>query len=199
MYALELNEQDAITLQVEDLRRSADFYRDLLGLSLEENARGSGTLRLAGLSSDQGEVRLVLRRADADQDHPDLWLSVEVETVTDVLDLYLLSIILGAHAMLPRKRADRWNTVITDPDGYRISVWTHVPHEQPRRFDGPRLTRADRTARWEPPARHGDDANLHDDHRRAGESQDARESVPGRGLEYTEPLGRGAAPAGEGV
>jgi hypothetical protein len=199
MYALKKSEPETITLHVADPRHSAQFYRDLLGLSSETPGHGR-TIMLGDTNVSPEQARLVLRfREEEAEPGSGLWLSVEVDTVTDVLDLYLLSIILGARAMLPRKRGGRWNTVVTDPDGYRISIWTHMPQEQhERRFEGPTLDRATRSSRfgWEHPPRRGED--VHDRPARATDTE-GRERIPGRELEHTEPLERGAATADEGV
>ncbi len=135
MYAIELENPDAITLVVSDVDRSRRFYQDLLGLTAgSDTAAGSV---LGGLNSGSSDLRLELRKqARGELVTSSMWLSVEVDSVGDVLDLYLLAIILGSKATLPRKRSDRWNTVVTDPDGHRISIWTHVPADTPGRDAG---------------------------------------------------------------
>ena len=145
MYALEgTSGRETIMLRVADPQRSRGFYQDLFGL-----APGTGT----DAESAGGEVlsipdgagegfALSLIPADRATDQPGMWLSVEVQSVTEVLDLYLLAIMIGAHATLPRKRAERWNTVVTDPDGNRISIWTRVPKD-------PEPHRRHRSPRWE--------------------------------------------------
>lgn len=128
MYAIEedTKSQETVTLHVSDPARSHEFYQDLFGLIMRETTT-PGAQRLLETPGDQRGVSLLLRRA-GESEGP-LWLSVEVASVGEVLDLYLLAIMMGAKALLPRKRGQRWNTVVTDPDGNRISVWTKVNDE----------------------------------------------------------------------
>lgn len=161
MYALDLENSDAITLYVGDVERSRRFYQDLLGLSGEQEESQEAVLR--GLTSESSDLQLRLRaRTSQEEGSSSLWLSVEVDTVTDVLDLYLLAIILGSRAILPRKRGERWNTVVTDPDGHRVSIWTRVPRDLPGR-DANVPTHARRSPRlqWEMAHRHGAGASEH--------------------------------------
>jgi hypothetical protein len=180
MYAIELDNQDTITLDVTDVERSQHFYQDLLGLSAGSGQQNDA--ELAGLSSETRDMRLQLRQRRVGSPIQSLWLSVEVDTVTDVLDLYLLAIILGSRALLPRKRGDRWNTVVTDPDGHRVSIWTHVPREAPGRDAGaPTQVRRSPRLEWEKTQRHGDDAS---DRRSAQNTQQENTaSLFGRGAE----------------
>lgn len=181
MYAIELDNQDTITLDVTDVERSQHFYQDLLGLSAGSGQQNNDA-ELAGLSSETRDMRLQLRQRRVGSPIQSLWLSVEVDTVTDVLDLYLLAIILGSRALLPRKRGDRWNTVVTDPDGHRVSIWTHVPREAPGREAGsPTQVRRSPRLEWEKTRRHGEDAS---DHRSAQNTQQENTaSLFGRGAE----------------
>lgn len=126
MYAIDdqIGRQETVTLHVRDPARSQDFYQDLFGLIMREQA-GPRTQRVLETPGTTDHVSVVLRtRVDA-SDGP-VWLSVEVGSVSEVLDLYLLAIMMGAKAVLPRKRGDRWSTVLNDPDGNRICVWTRV-------------------------------------------------------------------------
>lgn len=161
MYALELENPDAITLYVSDVERSRRFYQELLGLAMESEDQELEPPP-SGAGPGVSDLRLELRRQEVDGAAPhSLWLSVEVDTVTDVLDLYLLAIILGSRAILPRKRGERWSTVVTDPDGHRVSIWTHVPREAPGREAG--VTHARRSPRldWDMAHRRGSDAGEH--------------------------------------
>src|SRR3954470_17932022 len=144
MYALEgTSRHETITLRVVDPERSTQFYKDLFGLGGEEAPEVAGEGRVLTIPDGGGDA-LALRLAPATvrTNEPEVWLSVEVQSVTEVLDLYLLAIMIGAHATLPRRRAERWNTVVTDPDGHRISIWTAVPRE-------PEPHRRHRSPRWE--------------------------------------------------
>jgi hypothetical protein len=127
MYA-DTSGKEVITLRAVDTDRSRGFYQDLFGLVAQDGAADEGlVLSMPPGSGETFGLRLVPR---GDGGGPDeLWLSVEVQSITEVLDLYLLAIMIGAHATLPRKRADRWNTVVTDPDGHHISIWTSVPRD----------------------------------------------------------------------
>jgi len=139
MHAPEETSQQLITLRVTNLDRSRAFYQDLFGLVTEDAGEGDGgTLR----SPDESAGFSLRLQPRQEGDGPDLWLSVEVQSVTEVLDLYLLAIMIGAKAALPRKRGERWHTVITDPDGHHISIWTSVPRESEALL-------ARRSPRWE--------------------------------------------------
>jgi catechol 2,3-dioxygenase-like lactoylglutathione lyase family enzyme len=141
MYALEgTSGRETITLRVTDPLRSRGFYQDLFGLA-PGRAEAEGPDQVLTIPDGAGDG-LSLKLVPGERGHqPDVWLSVEVQSVTEVLDLYLLAIMIGAHATLPRKRAERWNTVVTDPDGNRISIWTTVPKDTG--------ARPHRSPRWE--------------------------------------------------
>jgi len=191
MHAPEATSQQLITLRVRDPERARAFYQDLFGLT-PEGENGEVTLK----SPDDGEgfaLRLLPRQ---EGDAPDLWLSIEVQSVTEVLDLYLLAIMIGAQASLPRKRAERWHTVITDPDGHHISIWTTVSREAeaapPRR--SPRWE-------WDRAQRPGYDAGRESRQagrgRRQGESDNHND--PGRGESRTPGLREEAREPRSGV
>ncbi|MEX2219135.1 MAG: VOC family protein [Phycisphaerales bacterium] len=161
MYATDHSPAGPITLRVSDAERSRAFYQDLFGL-----VPGEPGGRLLRSPDEQEGMELSLEPRGDDGAGADLWLSVQVQGVTEVLDLYLLAIMIGAHASLPRKRGDRWNTVVTDPDGHKISIWTLVPRQwgERERVPGRRSPRWE----WERSQRPGYDAGR------------ARESVGGR-------------------
>jgi predicted enzyme related to lactoylglutathione lyase len=143
MYAIEeeLKGQNRVTLDVADPARSHEFYQDLFGLVLREP--GSSSQRMLVAPATEPDVAIVLRQRHTDGPGP-VWLSVEVGSVSEVLDLYLLGIMMGAKAHLPRKRGPRWTTVITDPDGHRICVWTRVAADEAQGASG-----SLRPVRWE--------------------------------------------------
>jgi predicted enzyme related to lactoylglutathione lyase len=126
MYAIEndIAGEQAVTMDVTDPARSQEFYQDLFGLVLCESATPSAE-RVLAVPDGDSKASLIFRPRSASSEGA-IWLSVEVSSVSEVLDLYLLAIMMGAKAMLPRKRGSRWATVVTDPDGNRISVWTKV-------------------------------------------------------------------------
>jgi catechol 2,3-dioxygenase-like lactoylglutathione lyase family enzyme len=151
--AEELVPAEAVTLRVENPGRSRRFYQDLLGLVCGEPVEPGAPVRLRHPEpgSMQGPVVLVARRLGEPAEPS--WLSVEVDAVGDVLDLYLLATMLGARASLPRRRGERWNTVVQDPDGNRLSIWTAVPPDAGAgrgrdEDEGFSRTRAGRSPRW---------------------------------------------------
>jgi catechol 2,3-dioxygenase-like lactoylglutathione lyase family enzyme len=184
MHAPERTSQQLITLRVTDPERARGFYQDLFGLTLDDE--GEATLR----SPDDGEGFALRLEAREPGDSPDLWLSVEVQSVTEVLDLYLLAIMIGAQASLPRKRAERWHTVITDPDGHHISIWTTVPREKEQ-------APSRRSPRWEwdRAQRPGYDAGR--ESRRT--SQSDNQKTPGQGQSRTPGLREEAREPRSGV
>jgi catechol 2,3-dioxygenase-like lactoylglutathione lyase family enzyme len=191
MYAIdrELAGQENVTLYVRDPLSSQEFYRDLFGMIVQERYP-PGLRRLAPPGEEMG-LSLTLRTGSTASSGP-VWLSLEVDTVSEVLDLYLLAIMMGAKAMLPRKRGTRWATVITDPDGNRISVWTHVDADVAD--DRPGKHEPDlRPCRWQwrlsphETDRHPDDREHADDRRSSTTSTRVRRTelsgmgdVPGR-------------------
>jgi catechol 2,3-dioxygenase-like lactoylglutathione lyase family enzyme len=131
MYAVDQTSgRDEVLIRVKDLDRSRAFYQDLFGLRAEAAPQDERALA----SPDDGPAGFLLRLVPGEREGSsgDLWLSVQVQSIAEVLDLYLLAIMIGAHATLPRKRAERWNTVITDPDGHHVSIWAAVPRESKR-------------------------------------------------------------------
>jgi hypothetical protein len=129
-----------------------------------------------------GQSLLALVEREHGESDEALWLAVQVDEVSDVLDLYLLATMLGARASLPRRRGGRWTTVVLDPDGNRLSIWTAVPSGAPRGGEGAEgnegfsRTRAARSPRWawesreRAPLRHG----------RARETETAARPADGR-------------------
>jgi predicted enzyme related to lactoylglutathione lyase len=177
MYAIdeELSGKETVTLHVADLSRSHEFYQDLFGLVMHERASPAAH-RLMESPGDELGVSIELSPRAGVEAGP-MWLSVEVTSVSEVLDLYLLAIMIGAKAMLPRKRGARWMSVITDPDGNRIAVWTKVDQDSHVEAD------ALRPHRWEwrlsAVERHDlDEYRL--DRRGPGTLTDVADCLPGR-------------------
>jgi catechol 2,3-dioxygenase-like lactoylglutathione lyase family enzyme len=136
------SQRNEITIRVSDPDRARAFYQDLFGLQTDAESSWDDQV----LVSPQGAPEAFqLRLVTGERTGPsgDIWLSMQVGSITEVLDLYLLAIMIGGRATLPRKRGDRWNTVITDPDGHHVSVWTNVPAEA----TAPQHAR--RSPRWE--------------------------------------------------
>ena len=186
MYSEELPPAEAVTLRVDDLRRTRRFYQDLLGLVASESG---DRVTLESAEEGSGQAPLVLIERSGGELDDASWVSVQVDAVSDVLDLYLLATMLGAKASLPRRRGERWNTVVQDPDGHRLSIWTAVPPEgrtEPGRDEpagdrgGYSRTRAGRSPRWVWEEREREPIR----HRREREEEDNRpEARPGHGRE----------------
>lgn len=144
MYAIEEESSSTtVTLHVSDPARTQEFYQDLFGLILQEHGGAQRDRILQPACGHSGTV-IILRKRTQSTGGP-VWLSVEVNSVSEVLDLYLLAIMMGAKAMLPRKRGERWATVITDPDQNRVSIWTRVNDDHPESSTSDAM----RLQRWE--------------------------------------------------
>jgi catechol 2,3-dioxygenase-like lactoylglutathione lyase family enzyme len=201
MYAFAQHKQEAVTLVVTDVLRSRKFYQDLLGLVIaEEEIPRSDSAVLQGLQSEADDLRIRLRQRLDHLDAPArIWLSIEVDTVSEVLDIYLLAIVMGAKALLPRKRGDRWNTVIFDPDGYRISLWTRIGTQEEQlinRGERPRRSAGKESSRHGYDARQGRSMDAAEHHRRWG--RQGRDHLASERSHLTDtPAGR--LPEGEGA
>jgi catechol 2,3-dioxygenase-like lactoylglutathione lyase family enzyme len=174
MYSLEgPSSWELITLRVRNAELTREFYQDLFGLVDAPADEPGVAVALQGAEAGAGGFLLRLLES-AGGDEPELWLSVEVGSVTEVLDLYLLAIMIGARATLPRKRGERWNTVVLDPDGNHISIWTPVPRdsEPAERGAGRRSPRWE----WERSNRPGYDAGR-ERSRAAGDEPESQRSA----------------------
>jgi catechol 2,3-dioxygenase-like lactoylglutathione lyase family enzyme len=193
MYAIDEDtlRENSVTLHVTDPARSQEFYQDLFGLILREDP-APGAARTLTLAGEPGAATITLARRTDDSLGP-IWLSIEVATVSEVLDLYLLGIIMGARAMLPRKRGSRWSTVVLDPDGNRISIWTRVPEEVPEALHA----RTTRPERWEwrltPPDEQADNDNPRSSMRQDAALNTDAATWPGRRASAADPVDRRAA------
>jgi catechol 2,3-dioxygenase-like lactoylglutathione lyase family enzyme len=163
---------------VSDPDRSRAFYQDLFGLTAERTPWDDEVLS----SPDEGGEGFALRLVAAWDGKPDAeaWLSVEVQTVTEVLDLYLLGVMIGASATLPRRRGERWSTVIADPDGNHITIWTRVPGD----LSGPPLRCS---PRWEwdrarPPGFDAEGGRRDEQNDRSERSPDNQRELDRRGM-----------------
>jgi catechol 2,3-dioxygenase-like lactoylglutathione lyase family enzyme len=193
MYSEELVPAEIVTLRVEDLRRSRRFYQDLLGLVATEPADQGAGVRLEHAVAGSLEAPLLLVPRVSGEGGEASWLSVQVDAVGDVLDLYLLATMLGARASLPRRRGERWNTVVQDPDGNRLSIWTAVPPEtaagpgredQGEEREGFSRTAAERSPRWVWEESERGRAPIRHAREREDEREDrTREMRPGAGRE----------------
>jgi uncharacterized glyoxalase superfamily protein PhnB len=114
-------------LNVEDVERSAQFYRELLGFEITNDWKDAGRTKWAMLTS-QG-VRLMLNEAEhrtdgatrrARPDHADVVLYVTVESADDLHR----TLLAGGHAP-SEVRTESYGLrqfELRDPDGYELAI-----------------------------------------------------------------------------
>jgi hypothetical protein len=147
MEQINIDSGPVLTLSVFDAERSTKLYEGLFGLTTAAGFTSPGEVLLQGIGPGPvGALRLVEREgATLPVD-----IAIELETPADVLDLYLLALMLGVRAKLPRVRERRLRTIIVDHDGHRIWAWTKLPAPSgraPGRHDDSRRSRRQRDDR----------------------------------------------------
>ncbi len=120
-------ESEAVTLDVTDLDRSGAFYATYFGLA-PGGPVGHGRLLVSQADESVGPITLKLRHCDRVVVHQEL--GIEVDDASEVLDLYLLMILSGLRATLPRTAGGRLTTVVIDPDGHRVAVWARAEQSE---------------------------------------------------------------------
>jgi catechol 2,3-dioxygenase-like lactoylglutathione lyase family enzyme len=106
---------EGVSLPVSDVARSVAFYRDMVGLTVEQSRPAFALLRL-------GEVTLGLLRTRLDDASRDMRGSIHVEFTTDDLDaLYAEMQARGVSFHEPPHDAPWERAMATyDPDGYKV-------------------------------------------------------------------------------
>jgi catechol 2,3-dioxygenase-like lactoylglutathione lyase family enzyme len=118
-----------ICLRVRDTRRSADFYRTVLGL--REVPSPSDFSATCVLQSRNGEAgcQLTLMEGLPPGDHL-IGLdhfSLEVQSPREVEAVYRRAESCGCRVTKPRASEGRWQVFVFDPDGYKLAVSSPPP------------------------------------------------------------------------
>lgn len=127
-----------ICLRVRDPKRSAEFYRTVLGFEPARPQEGGVVTACAGKSPDalQG-LELVFTEGLPPGDHLTGLdrLSFEVAAGESVNQVYAAARKSNARATQPRFYEEHYQTFIFDPDGYKVEVFARTDDKQ-FRFSG---------------------------------------------------------------
>ncbi len=114
-----LNKIEGITLLVSDLKRSIEFYRDILGLRV--NKESENKIEFSRKESPNTKLILELDNSKSNQNNKN---SVIITfSVSDLNTIYnnLTEKKVNFHKKLSDDESGK-NTIILDPDGYLISL-----------------------------------------------------------------------------
>ena len=114
-----LNKIEGITLLVSDIKRSIEFYRDILGLRV--NKESENKIEFSRKDSTNTKIILELDNSKSNQNNKN---SVIITfSVSDLNTLYnnLTEKKVNFHKKMSDDESGK-NTIILDPDGYLISL-----------------------------------------------------------------------------
>ena len=114
-----LNKIEGITLSVSDIKRSAEFYRDILNLRV--NKESEDKIEFSRKDSTNTKLIIELDRTGSSQNNKS---SVIITfSVTDLNTIYenLIQRKVDFHKKLSDDETGK-NTILRDPDGYLISL-----------------------------------------------------------------------------
>jgi catechol 2,3-dioxygenase-like lactoylglutathione lyase family enzyme len=118
-----------IELGVSDLARSRAFYADLLGFVPAEGwGYSDSRVTLVSPLLAHGYRYLVLTRSRGTTGGGGMLL--ELESLAELLDLYMLARLLGAETSQLVTRGRTLSVCVIDPDGHRIELRA-APHYEP--------------------------------------------------------------------
>lgn len=116
-----LNKIEGITLLVSDLKRSIEFYRDILGLRVNKESESENKIEFSRKDSPNTKLILELDNSKSNQNNKN---SVIITfSVSDLNTVYnnLTEKKVNFHKKLSDDASGK-NTIILDPDGYLISL-----------------------------------------------------------------------------
>ncbi|UCG33415.1 MAG: VOC family protein, partial [Phycisphaerales bacterium] len=119
-----------ICLRVRDARRSADFYRTVLGLEEVPGPSGNTLMCVSRNSCGRDACRLTLLEGLPPGDHL-IGLdhfSLEVRSPHDVEAVYQKAESYGCRVTKPRLTDGRMQLFVFDPDGYKLAVASDNTH-----------------------------------------------------------------------
>lgn len=118
-----------IRLRVRDPERSAEFYRDVLGLELVDcQSNGDGAARALRSPDTRLGFELIFTEGLPPGDHLTGLdrVSFEVPSRELVDRVYMEAREHNAQATRPRLYEGHWLTFVFDPDGYKIEVFART-------------------------------------------------------------------------
>lgn len=122
-----LNQIGQIFVNVKDLDRAIDFYRDILGMTFLFQAPPNMAF------FDCGGIRLMLGSADRPEiDHPAsiIYYKVDdIERVYEVFNARGVEFIIKPHLVAPMPTYDLWLADFRDSEGNILALMSEVPRE----------------------------------------------------------------------
>ena len=114
-----LNRIEGITLLVSDIKRSTEFYRDILGLRVNKESEN----KIEFSRKDSPNTKLILELDDSKSVQNNKNSVIITFSVSDLNTLYnnLTQKNVNFHKKLSDDAAGK-NTIILDPDGYLVSL-----------------------------------------------------------------------------
>ena len=114
-----LNKIEGITLLVSDIKRSIEFYRDILGLRVNKESEN----KIEFSRKDSTNTKLILELDNSKSNQNNQNSVIITFSVSDLNTLYnnLTEKKVNFHKKLSDDESGK-NTIILDPDGYLISL-----------------------------------------------------------------------------
>ena len=113
-----LNKIEGITLLVSDLKRSIEFYRDILGLRV--NKESENKIEFSRKDSTNTKLILELENSESNQNKNSVIITFSVSDLNTIYN-NLTQQKVNFHKKLSDDASGK-NTIILDPDGYLISL-----------------------------------------------------------------------------
>ena len=117
-------------INVTDLKRSTDFYENVIGLKVTDRIEIPGVNEVVLAGEDGSKIQLA-HHADhtGPIDHGNAFWKLYVYT-DDCAGLYERALAAGCESVTAPKRLDRWPVTaafILDPDGYNVEILQRHP------------------------------------------------------------------------
>ena len=113
-----LNKIEGITLLVSDIKRSVEFYRDILGLRV--NKESEDKVEFSRKDSTNTKLILELENSESNQNKNSVIITFSVSDLNTIYN-NLTQQKVNFHKKLSDDASGK-NTIILDPDGYLISL-----------------------------------------------------------------------------
>ena len=113
-----LNKIEGITLSVSDIKRSVEFYRDILGLRV--NKESEDKVEFSRKDSTNTKLILELEKSESNQNKNSVIITFSASDLNTIYN-NLTQQKVNFHKELSDDASGK-NTIILDPDGYLISL-----------------------------------------------------------------------------